>query len=323
MADQSVANSEWTGSDGARYKRTANGQLRKLVLNNRTKKMWWLAVKDPNYVAKPASTRRHRNKQKAAAGIPRDGVPHRYKAKAGIPLAPEDRVRLKLRETQRKMSKDGEAPTALPAWPGAGSLSIATRYIPGGRATFVEGVQAAMLERQPHAEKWWAVFADLLPSERADVSFDDVCLAAGVRPSKLMAEVISVIMELGRDAAGMVAAMMHAKVLGKMAESAERIDGVHAEIALKDRHAFLQGMGTLPLPRGTTINVNASANAKAAAGAAQEASVPSFVATLGEASAARRALPAANETLSFLVPDTSPAGEAVEAELIRPNDSDD
>ncbi len=278
---------------------------------------------DPNRPAKPESIARSTRKQQEKNFQYSDGsarvnnLPPK-ESKTGIngAMSEEDRLRLKLRDVRRKVrnAEGDDLPTQIVTLPGVCGLSFATRYIDGGRDRFIECVQLAVLERQPNAEMWWRVFADLTAYERSIVSFDDVCAAAGVRPSRLMAEVISIMMELGRDAGNLIAALTHAKVMGRMAESAERIDGPHADLAIKDRHAFLQGMQFLPTPKGTTIHVSASANAKAAAAAASEPSVPSFTQTLQQAADARRALPAASASdLPFAA---GPVPDPVEAELI-------
>lgn len=168
------------------------------------------------------------------------------------------------------------------------ALAHATRFLPGGRAEFLEGVSRAMLEQLPAATNWWMVYAKLLPSHRLTVSFDDVCIAAGVRPSQLMAEVISCTMEFGQDVGQLTSAAMHPVLVHQLAKSAKRIGGEYADIAQKDRHAFLQARGFLPVPRNVSVAVHANANASAqstaqsaaVAASAADPSVPSFAATM-------------------------------------------
>jgi hypothetical protein len=131
------------------------------------------------------------------------------------------------------------------------------------------------------------------------VSFDDVCCASGVEPAALCGMLVTTAMRFGRTVADMVAAFMHPKVVAAQVASAERIDGDHAEIAYKDRIAFLQGMGSLPIPKGATLNVNLSASAQAAAASSAEPTVPSFAADLDTISArVVRQLPEADPALA-------------------------
>lgn len=193
-------------------------------------------------------------------------------------LSEADRTRLALRDTQRKLQKGRGAPVALVTLPGVQGLSHATRFLDGGRETFIEFVQLAVLNNDPVACKWWTVYAELPPYPRSIVSFDDVCAASGVKPFDLIPVIVSTAMRLGMDVGNLVAAVMHPKVIAAHVKSASETDGLNPEISFKDRLAFLQARNMAPLPRNTSINVhaNASANAKAAAASASEPSVPSF-----------------------------------------------
>lgn len=256
----------------------------------------------------------------------------RRKPRSEVPfeISDQDRLRLELRSRQRAIRKvDGKANDDLPTLPGVNALSMATRYIDGGRDTFIELVQLAVLDNQPAAVNWYAVYRDLTAYQRSIVSYDDVCAAAGVKPSQLMAAVVSCAMDLGRDVGNMVAALTHPEVVKQLAASAKRIDGDYAEIAHKDRTAFLQAQGYMPVPKSHVINVNASASAQAAAAAAQEPSVPAFAGDIGHArvvgaGSTLHALPAADANLDPFTqllqqPDVAGAAEPQAVELIAPD----
>jgi hypothetical protein len=204
-----------------------------------------------------------------------------------------DEVRLKLREIHRRIcgaNTNGHGlPTELPTIPGVCSLSIAARFIDGGRPRFIALVQQAMLNRIACAEKWWLVYAELTANERAIVSFDDVCAASGVRPSELMANVVAVAMEFEQDVGNLVAATTHPAIVHQAAKSAKRIGGDYAHIAVKDREMLFQHHGFVPVPKAAIVSVhaNASATAQAAAAAAVDPSVPSFADTMRSLSGVR------------------------------------
>lgn len=183
----------------------------------------------------------------------------------------QDQLRLKLRDIRRRISgTHGPATTTaddLPTLPGVQSLAIATRYIDGGRGRFIDYVQMAVLNRIECAEKWWHVYAELSPNERAIVSFDDVCAASGVRPAELMANVVAVSMEYGHDVGELVAASMHPAIVHQAVKSAKRIGGDYAHIAVKDREMLFQHQKFVPIPKTAIVHVNATANANGLAAA--------------------------------------------------------
>lgn len=221
-----------------------------------------------------------------------------------FPTSEADRLRFKLQEYAKAIPKEREVVrNKLVTLPGVNALSMATRYIEGGRERFVELVQMAVLNGIPAAESWWEVYSKLLTNERLKVSFDDVCAASGTSPKDLMAAVVSTAMEYGQDVGNLVAAATHPAVVARLAESAQRITGKYAEVSHKDRIAFLQGQPVrfLPQPRGNTVTVNASANSQAAALAANEPSVPTFADDMSSLSRPRPELPAPSNTPSFLV----------------------
>lgn len=192
---------------------------------------------------------------------------------AGTSIRDADHLGSTPRQTLRESTSTKlrrRAPHALPTIPGTQSLSIATRYLDGGREKFVELVQAAALEGGEDAVKWMLVYADLLISERQVANFDEVCAAAGVRPSRLVGLITSVAMEMGRDVGNLVASMTHPQVVAAGVAAAKHPAGI------EDRRMLFQHHGFIPIPKSTTITVNASASADAKAAAAASAGVPSF-----------------------------------------------
>lgn len=177
----------------------------------------------------------------------------------------------------------------LPEMPGINALSFTVRYLHGGRQRFLEFVKLAHMNGDPVATAWWTVFADLPKTQREHCNFDDVCAAAGVKPSALLAGVVGHGMEAMTDMGNLVAAAFHPEVVAAAGKSALRIGGEHASVAADDRKQLLQARGLLPVPKGASIHVhaNASANAAAAAQANQDPSVPKFSSDIASLSASR------------------------------------
>lgn len=188
---------------------------------------------------------------------------------------------------KHRTSGAGRSSETLPSMPGINALAFTTRYFPGGRGRFLEYVKLAALNGDPSADAWWAVFKDLTKTQRDRCSFDDVCVACGVKPSQLMAGVVGHAMEAMKDTADLVAATFHPAVVEAMGKSALRIAGPNAEIAAEDRRLFLQGKGFLPIPKGNQIHLHASASAQAASIAATDPSVPKFSEDIASLSAPR------------------------------------
>lgn len=205
-------------------------------------------------------------------------------AKEPLPLdIPQvDATRLRLREIAAKVQ--GNHVADLPTLPGVSSLSIAIRSLPGGRAMFVEFCQFAMLNQLPASQKFWLVLADLTPTQRASVSYDDVCAAAGVRPSQLLMEVMGCAMEFGHDVGNLVAAASHIAIVRQTTKSAMRIGGEYSKIAQRDREMLFEHHAFIPTAQrvasSVVVNANASANAQAAAAVSSDPSVPSFSGTM-------------------------------------------
>ncbi len=203
---------------------------------------------------------------------------------------PDEHVRMKLRDRRNHVLK---VTGKLPSLPGVSALSIATRYIDGGRDRFIEYVQMAVLDGIAEATAFWVVFADLLPGERVRVSLDDVCAAAGVSPSALMGKIVSVAMQAGTDVGNLVAASMQPAIVHQAGRSAKRIGGAFAGVAQRDREMLFQHSNFIPLPRGQQIHVHASSNATAVAASnavAADPSVPSFADTMAALRAPRNAV---------------------------------
>lgn len=219
-------------------------------------------------------------------------------------MSDADRARHRLRQ---KAPKNASGVRELPTLPGVQSISLATRYLPGGRAKFLAYVQLAALNRENAAiDAWWMVFTSLTEYEQDLVNYDDVCAAAGVKPYEFMAAVVSATMKMGRDAGNLIAATMQDKVIAAAARSAKRIAGANAQIALEDRKTLLQHYGVAPIPKGTSVHVHANASAQAAAAAASEPSVPNFAGDLDAlsrpAGQSLQQLPAADPSLDLVIP---------------------
>lgn len=318
--------------DGVSYRRGRNGQLLqwRLVPTRHHKSMTgrWNFAKEPSRKTKIDQRTERVNAKMQELGIG-PANPHRPTT-AGIEDLPrEDQVRIKLRQIKRSISAQvTDAPTTLTTVADVHSLAFAIRYLDGGRDAFIAFVQGGMLEELPESTAWFRVYADLTPYERIRANLDDICAAAGVRPSKLLSEIVSMVMERGRDVGNLAAAVMHPQVVAALAKSGSTIDGKNPEIHHKDRIAFLQGMGTLPLPKGVVINNNLNASAAAAAIAAESPSMPSFAEDMrgvtGTRTVGQRALAAStSDDLDWKPPARHAQPAVIDATAAEPVEDDE
>lgn len=155
--------------------------------------------------------------------------------------------------------------------PGTGSLTLATRNIRGGREMVLRFIALAATDGDPDAKTWWHVWETLTKYEQKSITLDDVCAAAGVKPTKLLKTIVAIAFETGCDVANIVASAAHPSVVAKSVKFAKRPEGI------EDRKLLFQHHGFVPTPKGQTINIGVSANASAAANASTDSSVPSFL----------------------------------------------
>jgi hypothetical protein len=184
-----------------------------------------------------------------------EGVPHKH---------PESHTgRAKLRALAKQLG--------LPTLPGEGSLTLAIRYLEGGRATFLQYVTLAATDEDEDAKTFLHVYLDLTKYEQKVVSLDDVCAAAGVSPVKLVKAIVGTAFEHGVDLANLIGAISHPKTVARTVKFAQQKDGI------RDRELLLQHHGFVPTPKGATINIGVTSTSTSQATALSQAtSVPSF-----------------------------------------------
>lgn len=170
------------------------------------------------------------------------------------------------------------------------ALNLAMRYVEGGRQTFLEMIQRLAYNGDSDAQAIMQIYDDLSTVQRERIDLDTLVFAAGVLPNRIMGKIVDETMQVGRDVAEMVASTTLPALMARTNESAMRIDGDHAEIALKDRHALLGHQKMIPVPKGASVHVHAHAQAAAAAQA--QPSVPTFAESIDAANRATRAVQA-------------------------------
>jgi hypothetical protein len=220
-----------------------------------------------------------------------------------------------------RILKEKAAALGFKSLPGHSSLSLALRYLDGGRAAFFNWIQLAAMAEIEAAKKVWFVYEDLPKSLQSKASPEDLCAAAGVNPRDLLTAIAGLAFDLNVDMANLMAAVAHPHVVRQTIKSASRIGGNYAAIAYADRKNLLQHASFVPMPKGASINITNRLDAQATL--SSSASVPKFLDDLeGAATPVREAeyatpapppaLPAHTPPAPFLAvedagPDATPA----------------
>ncbi len=110
--------------------------------------------------------------------------------------------------------------------PGTGTLTLATRKVPGGREGVISHIRVAAADGDQHALVFLHVWDDLKKWEQKCSTLDDVCAAAGIAPVKLVKAVVGSAYEAGVDIANLVAAHAHPDVVASSVKFAHTADGI-------------------------------------------------------------------------------------------------
>jgi hypothetical protein len=195
---------------------------------------------------------------------------------------PRVAVRQKLKARATKLG--------LPTLPGSGSITMATRYIEGGRETVLGYIRLAAMNGNDSAMTWWHAYEDLSQYDQLHVSYDDICAATGVQPKAILMAMAGAGFDANCDIANLLSAHLHPSVVVASAKQAVKPNGI------EDRKLLFQHSGFIPVPKGTQITINNSSHAQANAAAAAQAtslsnpSVPSFLQDVDDLGMATKAV---------------------------------
>ncbi len=240
---------------------------------------------------------------------------HRHAPARILPRLPGDDASGSVTAARRTLRQIAES-LQLPIVTYPKTLTMALRFMDGGRARFLELCQLAAFAHDPAAITFLTVFSELTPAQQLRISIDEVCVSGGVNAIDLLKALVGAAYEAGVETANMVAAVAHPEVVAASVRSAKRIN---SEIGWRDRELLLKHHGFVPIPKGTTVNIGVTANAQAAsvAAATSEPSVPSFLADVSAMTAPRR-------HVQQTIIDALPVGDRpTGAAGIGPDDDDD
>jgi hypothetical protein len=184
--------------------------------------------------------------------------------------------------------KEKATKLGLPTLPGNGSITMATRYIEGGRATVLGYIQLAAMNGNDSAMLWWHAYEGLSKYEQSVVSYDDVCAASGISPKLILMAIAGAGFDANCDIANLLASHLHPRVVEASGKEAITPRGI------EDRKLLMQHQGFIPVPKGTTINISSSAHSQAIAAAhaaaTSDPSVPSFLNSIEDLGDVNRAV---------------------------------
>jgi hypothetical protein len=206
---------------------------------------------------------------------------------------------------------------------GGGLIESTERHVPPyGPGSDVAKSWPWYLETSDHpdAKKVLAVFYTTPKTLRRACPIEAFCISARVSPLRILEVITATCVRLGAQASNIVAAVNHPRVVQKTVEMALTDEGV------EDRAMLHKAAGFLPTPKGAQTNIQVVQNAQTSAQAAA-AAVPApppeqtIRRMVNRFNDTRGALPA--DTESVRIPDVMPHTDAVEAELVTQDDSDD
>lgn len=133
----------------------------------------------------------------------------------------------------------------------------------GGTPTVIAALR---LCDDPDAGKFLDKFDSVSKTDKNYLSIEEICVAAGVVPKRLLELAVSALVEDGQSAGSIVAATFHPRIIRKTAEEAladhvyyDSMGNPIVKSGYRDRHLFLQGTGFLPQAKaggGGVFNVN-------------------------------------------------------------------
>lgn len=168
----------------------------------------------------------------------------------------------------------------------------------------------------PEAKKVLSVYYSSFKIHRQAAPIEAFCIAARVSPLRILEVITATCVRLGVQAATIIAAVNHPRVVQKTVDMALTDEGT------EDRATLHKATGFLPTPKGSHTNIvltqNAQANASSQASAAPppEATIRRMVNRFNDA----KALPA--DTGSIRIPEVMPH-EELEAVELESNDEDE
>jgi hypothetical protein len=144
----------------------------------------------------------------------------------------------------------------------------------GGRRALIEYLHLAMLNGDDTARAWWEVYESLGRGIRELASLDQITAAAGIAVADLLRVVEGMTFAVRTGLGRIIANDRFPETILASVRRAAHPSGV------ADRRLLMQAAGFLPLPKGSTINIQTSASAGAFAAASQsvvDPSVPRFL----------------------------------------------
>ena len=155
------------------------------------------------------------------------------------------------------------------------SITIAqlAKMIPGGRRAIAEYARLAA-ETNPDIERMIKIWAHGRAKHGTGASLEKACYDANLSVRDLFTSITAMMYELNVEGIGnMIAAIGHPEIVRTSVKEAKRSRGV------RDREMLFKHAGFLPMPKGSTINLNNLLYARQNAGASEEneeRGLPSF-----------------------------------------------
>lgn len=133
-----------------------------------------------------------------------------------------------------------------------GSLDYALSFILQGRKLAMNSVlEFTFTEDHPRFKEYnelWKMYNET--PQRGLKPLEHFCKAAKIKPEDFLGDVVALAHKHGQNTAKLVASTMLPKVVQRAYKEGAKASGID------DRHKLLQNEGFMPMPKGTSININ-------------------------------------------------------------------
>lgn len=129
----------------------------------------------------------------------------------------------------------------------------------GGKTTCVEAARL-VVEQDERIKRFVHAYDTISETDKEKIILEDLCQAADISPDELLGLIIPALWKRNVDISKLIAAVHHPEIVEATIQAAK------SPFGMPDRKMLHDHMGFLPLPKGQTINIDASRKTLVAGG---------------------------------------------------------
>lgn len=168
-----------------------------------------------------------------------------------------------------KMSYRNKKRGVLVRYERVANLAQEIALIPGGFGEFSKWVRASAL-REKKFEPLVVTFFQLPLRRQNALELEEMALTFGISPAELLGVCVEIAYEKKRSVSKLLQSVAMPAIIQRNIVEAKKVKGV------QDREMFMKSTGVLPVPKGSTMNINATAQAAAMTTEGEPTGLPDF-----------------------------------------------